>query len=147
MGSSNPSVISINILLVLFYILPQVTASNGHIAKKLAMHSADFENLATTSLLELHETGFLATPEINSDLIGATYLDRKDPEHGRKLAQESPEFMRFSIPQQNGANMILQLFRAQVYAPDAKVCRSSSPDSCMDATQGLHYWGIVEGHP
>ena len=134
MGSSSPSGISCNILLVLFCLLLQVNASSGHIAKKLAMHSADFENLATTSLLELHKATFLETPETNGDLIGATYLDRKDPDGGRRLAEETPEFMLFNIPQQNGDNMILQLFRAQVYATDAKVCRSSSPDSCMAAT-------------
>lgn len=42
--------------------------------------------------------------------------------------------------------MVLNLFRTDIYAPDAKICRSSDPDNCISPPQGLHYRGIVEGN-
>ena len=53
--------------------------------------------------------------------------------------------MAFAIPQANADDMVLWLYRATIYAPDAKNCASSS-DVCWPASHGAHYWGILVGH-
>ena len=121
-----------------------VQADYGPIAVRIRAHQREFETAAPLSLLDLHK-GPAGLPQEGGDIVGATYLDRLGEGYGRRLEDDLTDYINYSIPQHNDLEMRLQLFRAQIFIHDAKVCLSD--DNCHSAGQGIHYWGIVTGHP
>ena len=126
----------------------------GNISKTIAAHDADFTKLETTSVLSIHPTlaGSFETESLTGgSLVGGTLLDKrpKAPKTAG-MATDDPnsskldEYLRFAIPREDDEDMVLRLYHAKIFSKGAEVCAG---DYCKQASQGQHYWGIVEGRP
>ena len=132
-----------------------VHARIGDISKNIVDHDADFADLDVTSAFAFHPTiaGSANTTHQKTGgyLEGGTILDRRQPPKksaGMATELETPqEYIRYSIPQENGEDMVLRLFRTKVYSVGAQVCAGEDKNNCKNPEQGQHYWGIVEDHP
>ena len=142
--------ISLRTIFALATLVMLVNANKGPIADKINSHQADFANITTKSLFNVRPTMSGSFESVSEgDLTGGTLLDRRPSIAGMaQEEEEDSEYMRFTIPLDNRNDITLQLYHVSIYADDAHVCGSDvKAEDCPLASQGSHYWGIVEDHP
>ena len=117
----------INALMIMSCLALAVQA--GNISKNILNHDDDFQNLEATSVLSVHPTLAGSVDHgshTGGSLVGGTLLDKRPrvpttagmaSDSGK--AENTEEYLRFSIPQDNDDDMVLRLYRAKIFANGA----------------------------
>ena len=117
------------------------------------MHFADFQVTEDKHLFKIHDhTGEHSneTAEVYSggEIAKGTLLDHDEPKKATFLQQEPEEYIKITLPREDGEDMHLLLYRTQIFAAGATICTENEHGKvCKEPEQGRHYWGIVADHP
>ena len=144
--------VSVMTLTVIACLLLSANASYGNIAANIEMHAGDFETVSTKTIFKIHphdgeQSNETAEGFSGGELIGGTILD-KDASGTTllEMGEEEPEYIKITLPSEDGEDMTLWLYHAEIFSDGAQICYTSEEgDKCETAEQKGHYWGIVEG--
>ena len=129
-------------------------AKYGNLAQFVDMHNADFEQTEAKTLFHIHphdgeHVHETAAGMTEGELSGGSVLDKDASTAGTAFLETEPEdYIKITLPQEEGDDITLWLYRTTIYNDGAVVClHDDEGDDCEAADQGRHYWGIVEGRP
>jgi len=135
-------------------LLVGTNAKVGSIGSNIVGHAGDFEGKESKELFHVHDhtpgDGEDAPTKTGGEISGGTLLDKEESHAAIFLQQDEPEeYMKIHLPREDGDDVTLLLYKTDIWAEGGHVIYTDENGDYEDVEadhNGLHYWGIVEGH-
>src|SRR6187401_1939469 len=131
------------IFLFLFLCLASFAQQLKPVAQKINERKSQHLKFSPASLFNNSPVSSELRTQLLQTFSDATVLELR-PSGLQHILAEKPENLFLTIPSGNGADLKLELYRAQLFTPDFSVTTASG-GSALPYSEGLHYQGIIKG--